>query len=89
MIYQSAGAFRAAIDARLKRYAARHGEAALARMRKHIVFDRLLARLLTIGPDEWMLKGGVALDYRLGDKARATRDIDMLYVPARRQQPRR
>jgi|SRR5665811_803889 len=80
MLYQSAAALRAAIDARLKRYAAEHGQAALARTRKHIVFDRFLARLMSVSCGEWTLKGGVALDYRLGDKARATRDLDLLFT---------
>jgi hypothetical protein len=42
-----------------------------------VVFDRLLARLLIVAPDRWILKGGVALDYRLGDRARTTRDLDL------------
>jgi hypothetical protein len=79
--YHSASSFRAAIDARLKRYAAEHGQAALARQRKRIVFDRFLARLIQAAPGEWTLKGGVALDYRLGEKARATRDLDLLHNP--------
>ncbi|HYI25714.1 MAG TPA: nucleotidyl transferase AbiEii/AbiGii toxin family protein, partial [Thermomicrobiales bacterium] len=37
---------------------------------------------LESAPDDWMLKGGVALDYRLGDRARATRDVDLLYIPS-------
>lgn len=80
MFYQSAAALRAAIEARLKQYAAENGPAALARVRKHIAFDRFLARLMAVAPGEWALKGGVALDYRLGDKARTTRDIDIVYV---------
>lgn len=81
MNYRTASAFRDAIDARLKRYAAEHGQTALARARKHIAFERFLARLFAAAPDQWTLKGGVALDYRLGDKARATRDLDLLHDP--------
>jgi hypothetical protein len=78
--YRTAAGFRAAIDARLKRYAAEHGQPALAHLRKQIVFDRLLARLMAASPDSWALKGGMALEYRFGDRARATRDIDLLFV---------
>jgi len=81
MNYRTASAFRDAIDARLKRHAAEHGQAALARTRKHIAFERFLARLFAAAPNQWTLKGGVALDYRLGDKARATRDLDLLHDP--------
>jgi len=42
----------------------------LVRLRKSVAFDRLLARLFTVAPDRWVLKGGLALDYRLGTKAR-------------------
>jgi hypothetical protein len=42
-----------------------------------MVFDRLLARLQTVAPDRWILKGAVALDYRLGPRARATKDLDL------------
>jgi hypothetical protein len=81
MNYRTATAFRAAIDARLKRYAAEHGQPALVHLRKRIVFDRFLARLMAVSPDSWALKGGTALEYRFGDRARATKDIDLLFVP--------
>ncbi len=47
------------------------------RLRKDIVFERLLARLLVAAPERWILKGGLALDYRLGDRARTTKDLDL------------
>lgn len=47
------------------------------RLRKDVVFERLLARLLIAAPDRWLLKGGLALDYRLGDRARTTKDMDL------------
>ena len=49
----------------------------LSRLRKEVAFDRLLARLLHVAPGRWVLKGGLALDYRFGDRARTTRDIDL------------
>jgi hypothetical protein len=50
----------------------------LVRLRKMVVFDRFLARLIKDQPDAWVLKGGLALQLRLGDQARTTKDIDVL-----------
>ncbi len=47
------------------------------RLRKLVVFDRLMARLLIVAPDRWILKGALALDYRLGDVSRTTKDLDL------------
>jgi len=38
----------------------------VSRLRKRIVFERLLARLVVHAPGEWVLKGGFALELRLG-----------------------
>jgi hypothetical protein len=74
--YASAAAFRQALEARLVALS-RGGGVSLVRLRKSVAFDRLLARLFAVAPDRWMLKGGLALDYRLGAKARTTMDIDL------------
>lgn len=42
-----------------------------------MVFDRLLARLVQAAPGRWVLKGALALDLRLGARARATKDMDL------------
>lgn len=76
MRYASAAAFRRALEARLLAQS-RDGGVSLVRLRKSVVFDRLLARLFAVAPDRWVLKGGLALDYRLGAKARTTMDIDL------------
>ncbi len=47
------------------------------RLRKLVVFDRLIARLLVVAPDRWLLKGALALDLRLGARSRTTRDMDL------------
>lgn len=47
----------------------------LQRLRRHLVFQRLLARLA--GDPRWVLKGGFALEVRLGRSARATVDLDL------------
>jgi hypothetical protein len=44
--------------------------ASLARDRKRVAFDRLLARLVTVAEGRWVLKGGFALDLRLDARAR-------------------
>jgi hypothetical protein len=76
MRYATPAAFRAALEARLRAQAT-GGHASLVRLRKHVVFDRLLARLLVVAPGRWIVKGGLALDYRYGDKARTTVDLDL------------
>jgi len=73
--YRTSAAFRTALEARLK--AAQHGGVGLARLRKRVVFERLLARLHVVAPDAWVLKGGFALELRLGSQARTTKDIDV------------
>ncbi len=75
MRYASAGAFRTALEARLgpqQTYAV-----SVSRLRKRVVFERLLARLQAVAPDGWYLKGGFALELRLGALARTTKDIDI------------
>ena len=76
MRYASAPPFRQALEARLAA-ASRNAGPSLARLRKEVVFDRLLARLVAVAPDRWVLKGALALDYRFRDRARTTRDVDL------------
>ena len=76
MKYDSASAFRMALEERLRTESLTTGMA-LSRLRKTVVFDRLLARLLEGEPEAWILKGGLALQLRLQDRARTTRDIDL------------
>jgi hypothetical protein len=76
MRYTSAPPFRQALETRLGA-ASRAGRPSLARLRKEVAFDRLLARLMAVAPDRWILKGALALDYRFGDRARTTRDVDL------------
>ncbi len=46
------------------------------RVRNRLVFQRILARLSA--DERWVLKGGFALEIRLGLDARATKDLDVL-----------
>jgi predicted nucleotidyltransferase component of viral defense system len=74
--YRDASALRQALEQRLRVRAAGDG-ARVARDRKRVAFERLLARLNEVAPGDWLLKGGFALDLRLADRARATRDVDL------------
>ena len=76
MKYASGAAFRQALETRLLDLS-RDGGGPLVRLRKSVAFDRLLARLFAVAPDRWVLKGGLALDYRLSMNARTTMDIDL------------
>jgi hypothetical protein len=40
---------------------------------------RLLAHLLAVAPDRWLLKGGLPLDLRLRGRARTTLDMDLTW----------
>jgi len=76
MRYATAAAFRSALEAHI-RQRSQQGGPSIMRLRKAIAFERLLARLLVVAPDRWILKGALALDFRLGSHARATMDMDL------------
>ncbi|MGK4905780.1 nucleotidyl transferase AbiEii/AbiGii toxin family protein [Streptomyces albus] len=73
--YQDAVALRRALEARLKRQS-ETDSIDLGRLRRRVVFDRVAARLSADPKVEWVLKGGAALEFRLRDRARATKDMD-------------
>jgi hypothetical protein len=75
MKYATDQAFRTALEARIKQ--GQSDSAGVSRLRKRIVFERLLARLVAFAPGEWVLKGGFALELRLGNVARSTKDADL------------
>ena len=77
MKYATGTDFRRALETRLRTQSQRDG-VPLARLRKFVAFDRLLARLLHAEPENWVLKGGLALQLRLGERARTTKDMDVL-----------
>lgn len=76
MRYETAKAFRTALEQRLKNEAQETG-IALIRLRKRVAFERFLARLATSESSGWALKGAFALELRLGLRARTTKDIDL------------
>ena len=73
--YATAGAFRRALEERLKRTSLKE-QIDLNRLRRQVSFDRLLARLFREDPAPWVLKGGYALELRF-KSARSTVDIDL------------
>ena len=79
MPYKTPGALRAALEARMAAPDGTDGTTVpgLERLRRRAVFERLLVRLDHANPGRWVLKGGMALEVRLGDRARTTRDLDL------------
>lgn len=73
--YATATAFRRALEERLKHHVQKEG-GDLQRLRRRVAFDRFLCRLFLHDPAPWVLKGGYAMELRIG-AARATKDIDL------------
>ena len=76
MKYANAAAFRQALEERLKNEAASTG-LGVTRLRKRVAFELFLRRLLVVAPDRWVLKGALALNFRLAIATRSTKDIDL------------
>lgn len=74
--YESARAFRQALDDRLRRERERSGRA-IDELRKRVLIERLLARLFAEPAAPWLLKGGYALELRYRPRVRTTRDVDL------------
>lgn len=76
MKYKTAAAFRRGLEERLRQHSLEAGQS-LTRLRKMVAFDRFLVRLANDEPEAWIVKGGFALQLRLGTRARTTKDIDV------------
>ena len=74
-LYKAPGDFRRALEDRLKTLSDQE-KTPLDRLRRRVAFDRILARFFSDGNSRWLLKGGYALEFRLQNAARTTRDID-------------
>lgn len=83
--YATPDDFKRALEAHLMTEARRTGEP-IARLRQLVVFDRFLARLQAAFPNRVVVKGGVALELRIGS-ARATKDIDASITGSPRRMP--
>lgn len=74
--YRSAAAFKAALEAYLRKKAAVR-QIPFATMQLKFVIERMIARLFHRSDPGWLLKGGLALDMRYRPYARTTKDIDL------------
>jgi hypothetical protein len=74
--FGSASAFKAALEARLRKRAQESG-IPFSTLQLKFVMERLLARLFRDGASPWLLKGGFAMDLRFRPQARTTKDIDL------------
>lgn len=72
--YATAGAFRQALEERLKTVS-RDERTEFQRLCRQVAFDRFLARLAGVESRDWILKGGYAMELRFVT-ARSTRDLD-------------
>lgn len=73
--YATPAAFRAAAEAKLRERARQLGIPAYV-LRRQAGLERLAVRLTTVAPGRWAIKGGFALETRLGARARASVDLD-------------
>ena len=76
MTYDSPKALRTALEHRLLLRSTETG-VSLDRLRRRVVFERVVARLSSAEPGAWVVKGGMALEVRLRDDARLTKDLDL------------
>lgn len=74
--YKDSVALRRGLEVRLKQESDASGMD-LGRLRRRVVFDRVAARLAAAPGGGWVLKGGAALEFRLLDRARMTKDLDL------------
>lgn len=76
MKYETLTALRIALEDRF-RLQARESGIPIDRLRRRVMFERIIARLEYSEPGLWVLKGGRALEVRLQDDDRLTKDIDL------------
>jgi len=77
--YQTAAALLAALNFRLLAEAEHRG-IDVNRLRRQVAFERLLSRLSDPAAEAagtWVLKGGLALELRLTNDCRSTKDVDL------------
>lgn len=72
MTYETPKAMRTALEQRLLTRSQATG-ISLDRLRRRVLFERIVARLQAAEPGLWVIKGGMALEVRLSDDARLTR----------------
>src|SRR5437870_6218995 len=76
MRYEAPADFRQALEERFRQREQETKEP-LVRMRKRLVFERCMVRLQKKTDSPWVVKGGFALELRMGMRARMTKDLDL------------
>jgi hypothetical protein len=71
--------FRRSLEDKIRLLYAKTG-IPISRLRKIIAFNRFIARLVVADPDGWVLKGGYLMELQFHQKARSTKDIDLLFI---------
>ncbi len=79
MIPRSGADFRRSIESKILNLHNNTG-IPIPTIRKTLVFNRFLARLKIALPHSWVLKGGFFMQLQFHQKARATKDIDLLFT---------
>jgi len=74
--YDTPQALRAALEARIRNESSAT-DVSPDRLRRRVIFQRMIVRLQRAEPGCWVVKGGMALEVRLRDAARLTKDIDL------------
>jgi len=75
--YGSATGMRMALEERLQKIS-KDEAIDIIKLRRHVSFDRLLARIFFSAPEDIIVKGGYAIELRL-DYARTTKDVDISF----------
>ena len=81
MKYKTAQSLRMALEERIKNIAKQTGDD-LIRIRRHVAFDRFLARIYNKPVKRLVAKGGYSLDLRV-NRTRTTKDIDFSFKGSR------
>lgn len=76
MTYDTPQALRTALEARIRNESSAGGLSP-DRLRRRVMFQRIVTRLQLAEPGRWVVKGGMAMEVRLADGARLTKDLDL------------
>jgi hypothetical protein len=74
--HETPQALRTALEARLRNESAA-SVISPDRLHRRVVFQRIVTRLQRAEPGRWVLTGGMAMEVRLRDAARLTKDLDL------------
>jgi hypothetical protein len=81
--FKTPAAFRASVDTQLKARQRELGPPTTVQLlRRRFLQERLLARVFADPEAPWVLKGGVSMLVRIPPRARYSKDIDLVHLPA-------